>query len=562
MKPSLTEMKRTVEYILSAAILIAGFSSCIADLGSYDYKNTNQVKFLSKLEGFSCTAGSEFEMTAPIEFSEPFKDEKEIDGKFDIQWYIDGILLDSGYRIRTTFTKVGGFALILKVMNKESGEKFISDTYTVESKSAFGWGWLVLCDRGDGNSGLSMISPSNNFVFHGLENDIEGGLGSGPKSLCYYYVLGSIPGSAISGLPKILVNQTSGSVTLDGTTLQKDKWLKDEFESGAEPEEDMTITGFAWKKSYYLICTDEGNVYLRTFPYTYHEIPYYGTYSSMPFTFDGGAKIDCFQGFQNVTYLTADEELTFMFDSLNGRFIVFTRGGYGNDYASYSAKAVILSHYDQDAEIDPSIPRIDALPSGTRCLAAGAYEMVTTDPEMYGAIHEYPEYVTLLDIGGTGDFQILRFAVDPIGSGNHAIVSASMKPFSGAVHLSDRSVIRMSSNFDKNPFFYFTDGDRKLYVYSMDLGTCALAYTAKSRITGLCPSPIVCEFSQYGGNNDSVNWRMAAAQEDGTISIIDVNQKKMVKLFEGGSSDLKITDLSGFGTVKDMAWATNYEGEY
>ena len=120
----------------------------------------------------------------------------------------------------------------------------------------------------------------------------------------------------------------------------------------------------------------------------------------------------------------------------------------------------------------------------------------------------------------------------------------------------------MSTNFEKNPYFYFTDGDKNFYVYSMATRSHVLAYTANSRITHLCGSPIVCEFKDYGGNSESVNWRMALVQENGDVDIIDVAADKMVKAFEGRKPDLHLKSLSGFGDVKDIIWATNYEGEY
>ena len=137
-----------------------------------------------------------------------------------------------------------------------------------------------------------------------------------------------------------------------------------------------------------------------------------------------------------------------------------------------------------------------------------------------------------------------------------------MVPFSGASLINDKSVIRMSSNFEKNPYFYFTDGGNNLYIYSMATQSHALAYTADSRITHLCNSPIVCEFKNYGGNSEAVNWRMAVVQEGGNVAILDVATAKMVKVFEGSKPELEIKKLSGFGDVKDIVWATNYEGEY
>ena len=55
---------------------------------------------------------------------------------------------------------------------------------------------------------------------------------------------------------------------------------------------------------------------------------------------------------------------------------------------------------------------------------------------------------------------------------------------------------------------------------------------------------------------------MAVGQEDGKIAIVDVDKSKMVKVFEGAAPNLEIKVLSGFGDIKDIVWATNYEGEY
>ena len=66
----------------------------------------------------------------------------------------------------------------------------------------------------------------------------------------------------------------------------------------------------------------------------------------------------------------------------------------------------------------------------------------------------------------------------------------------------------------------------------------------------------------YGGNSEAVNWRMAVVQEGGYVDIIDVATGKIIKVFEGSAPDLGIKKLSGFGDVKDIIWATNYDGEY
>lgn len=536
--------------------------SCIEDKSQYDYKKTNEVSFKTVLEGFSFTAGEEVEIVAPIVFSEPYEDEAQIDRDFEISWYLGEERIGVGYRLRYTFDKTGGFALILKAVNRNTGETYLSGTYNVESKSSIGWGWMVLSEDQEENSCLSFIAPLTHHVYSSLEATIEGGLGKSPLSLHYYYVLGSIPGSYISGLPKVLVNQKSGTVTLDGNTLQKDKWLKDEFETGVEPESEMMIGHFAWKGSYYLVFSGEGNVYLRCMPISskYTSIPYYGSYSSMSYSFDTAVKIGAVATFDNVTYWTADEDKVLLYDEDGCRFLAFVGGGFGEAFENYSPKVVYFNYYDSETEWNPSVPKVNSLPLGTKCLAMGAYENVLTGE--YGGLTFYPEYVALLDYAGNGSYYVYRFAVNPMGDKSHTIISNTHLPFSGSSLLTGDSVVKMSANFEKNPYFYFTDGNKSLYVYSMEAKTHKLLYVAPERITDICASPLDCPFSNYGANSTEPNYRLALSQEGGRVSIVDVAKAKMVRLFEGFPVDAEIASLSGFGDIKSIVWATNYEGEY
>ncbi len=120
----------------------------------------------------------------------------------------------------------------------------------------------------------------------------------------------------------------------------------------------------------------------------------------------------------------------------------------------------------------------------------------------------------------------------------------------------------MSSNFEKNPYFYFTDGDKNLYVYSMQMRNHVCGLHSGQPYHRHQRKPIVCEFYGYGGNSTDPNFRLALSQENGNITVIDVNKSQMVRLFEGFAPDLKLQTFSGFGNVKGMVWCTNYEGEY
>ena len=365
-------------------------------------------------------------------------------------------------------------------------------------KNSFDWGWMILSDKGDGKSALSFINPAFR-VTHNVESTIEGGLGTDPQGIYYYYVLGSISGSYVSGLPKVLINQGSGSVTLDGNSLQKDMWLADEFENRKEPD-DLKIMDFAFKEEYYVICSEQGEVYIRAVGTDNKAIPYYGKYGAMPYEFEGGSRITCFAPFHNVTYWCADEERCILYDEQNARFIGIAH--YSQWGAVYTPAIVYFKTYDQDLEVPSGVLRVNDMGAGTRCLAIGAYEK--KDVASNGGLTFWSNYVSLIDVQGTGNYDLHEFAVKDMDNNSHLITGTDQYGFSGSSLLTPQSVIKMSSNFEKNPYFYFTDGDKNLYVYSMQMRNHVLAYTADSRITGISGSPIVCEFYGYDVNGGAI----------------------------------------------------------
>ena len=544
--------KVCITMMLCASALL---SSCYEDEGNYDYLQSPQVTFAKAgTTDYTFRVGTDFEMDAPITLSHPVQ---QIDSVFTIEWYLNRECVFTGYHLKHRFTKGGSYELILKVINNETQETYLSEKYKLTAQNLFNWGWMVLSDRGEGKSALSFIDPDL-IATHGIEEGIEGGLGEDPRALHYYYVKGTIAGSNVSGLPKVLVNQGSGSVTLDGNSLQKDMWLADEFENRKEPA-NLQMKDFAFKVKYYAICSEEGDLYIRGVGYDNHQIPYFGKYPAMPMHFEGGCKISCFAPFTNVNYRCADEYTCLFFDEQNARFI-----GIADSYlydASYMPDIIYLRTYDQDLEVPSGVLRVDQMGAGTRCLAIGAYEKVEVDPES-GAVTRGSDYVSLIDVHGTGDYQLHQFSVRGMTIKSHLITATSQEAFSGAKLLTPQSVIRMAGNFEKHPYFYFTDGGRNLYVYSLQLKKHLLAYTAPSRITHISASPVVCEFYGFGGNDPRANFRLALAQEDGSISVVDVQKEKLVRLFEGFNPSLELKTFQGFGNVKDIVWCTNYQGEY
>ena len=170
-------MKKII-FVLFATILLSG---CFKEQEMpVRPAASNNVTFLNMIEGYSFTAGEEVEIVAPISFEKEISTEKEINELFDIKWYVNADLVGEGYRIKYTFARSGGYSLVLKVVNRITGETYLSDSVSVESRNAIGWGWMVLSDR-DGASSLSFIRPLTYYTSHNLEAEIEGGLGTGPK---------------------------------------------------------------------------------------------------------------------------------------------------------------------------------------------------------------------------------------------------------------------------------------------------------------------------------------------------------------------------------------------
>lgn len=551
---------------LAYIVVILFFAvSCIEDKSNYNYIKTIKVTFVDQIQGYTFVAGETVDLVAPITFSEEVA-EQDIDKLFEITWWLDGEKIAEGYKITHTFKTAGGSSLVVKVINRETGETYLSESMRSTTKNAVSWGWIALSERDNNASSLSFIHPVSFNTIHNLESDIPEGLGTGPKGLEYYFVDGSIPSSYISGLAKLIVNQSSGTVTLDGAYLQKDRSLADEFQNGTEPEEDLTITGFAWKETFYLISSAEGNLYMRYLSSEFAHIPYYGTYSNMPYPFEGGAKISCFQGFQNVSRFVRNETLAIMYDELNGRFLAFTPGNWydKNNPDPYKPVLIEFQHYDETQTFSPDIPKVNDMGADTKCLAIGAYESETysyTDEESGEVVSQgCSVYAAVVDLGGNGNYQLYRFDVSPLSYRDHTIVGNSMYPIDGP--MSPNTVIKMSSDFSRNPYFYYTDGDKKLYAYSMELNSSKLIYEAPSKIVTLASSPLDCEFASYGGNSTAPNWRLAVGQSDGNISILDVRTKNMTALFDNIPTDIVLKTVGGFGDIKDIVWATNYTAEF
>lgn len=127
----------------------------------------------------------------------------------------------------------------------------------------------------------------------------------------------------------------------------------------------------------------------------------------MPYEFEGGSRITCFAPFHNVTYWCADEERCILYDEQNARFIGITH--YPQWGAVYTPAIVYFKTYDQDLEVPSGVLRVNNMGAGTRCLAIGAYEK--KDVASNGGLTFWSNYVSLIDVQGTGNYDLHEFAV-------------------------------------------------------------------------------------------------------------------------------------------------------
>lgn len=96
-----------------------------------------------------------------------------------------------------------------------------------------------------------------------------------------------------------------------------------------------------------------------------------------------------------------------MYDEQNARFIGITH--YPQWGAVYTPAIVYFKTYDQDLEVPSGVLRVNNMGAGTRCLAIGAYEK--KDVASNGGLTFWSNYVSLIDVQGTGNYDLHEFAV-------------------------------------------------------------------------------------------------------------------------------------------------------
>ena len=133
--------RKTILFISILQLLV--ITGCYDDLGNYGYTNSTKVSFVNSASSdYTFMVGDLFEMDAPVNFS---TDIGNVDELFTVQWYLNRELIYTGYHLKYQFEKGGTYELILKVINKETNETYISNKYTLTGKNSIVFRFIVYC---------------------------------------------------------------------------------------------------------------------------------------------------------------------------------------------------------------------------------------------------------------------------------------------------------------------------------------------------------------------------------------------------------------------------------
>lgn len=535
-------MKRIKQYFPLITCMLLLLNACYKDKGSYNYMDSNQVTFLTRLVPYIMPADFEFTITPPISLKYPAEDLNEI---FTGEWKLNGIIIGNEAILKHKIATPGDYKLSVKLTDKKTGQVYKSkeNEYSISVKYPYFLGWMVLSNK-EGASKLSYIYPlsENSYtqtddVYEKMNNGAS--LGSNPYSLFEYtsYL------ETLKGDPKLLISQESGNVTLTGATLKREKTILEEFMT-AQLASGLRIKNLGFKGYFYLIQGEDNKLYKKIV--SDRKDLYSGKYDLE--IFDKPSEITLMMPFNNAHYSSKTDKYALLYDQKNSRFI-------GIDVHSTSNPGNITYFNNYLSPPASGVLKVNNMGAGTEVLAISSTE--TRGSGASSAIRSL--------IKANGQYFLHSFTLKDYTASNHRISETDQVAFKAANLLSNKSIIQFPSSFLETDYFYFTAGpnNEQLYVYNIKTNTASLAYTGTTAIVSICASPIENVFADFGGNAKYPNFKLAAAHENGEIAILDVSKATLTKVYEGIVKDIAQTKLSGFGKVVDMTWRFGgFNGEY
>lgn len=172
--------------LLSIAIM---FSSCMKDLGNYDYKTLDEFEITGVEQNYSVTLLENLTIPASINAT---------GGNYSAAWFIVMADKDAGFSDNTIADTIsrdfvldipfrfspGTYSLYLKVTNDETGvAKYAKTSVTASTK--FSTGYYLLKETADGNSEMDLHYPDGKTVENMIAELTGNSLSGKPRTLTY-----------------------------------------------------------------------------------------------------------------------------------------------------------------------------------------------------------------------------------------------------------------------------------------------------------------------------------------------------------------------------------------
>ena len=254
-------MKTKILFCVIACLMLLG--ACYEDKGHYDYDTPNDVKVdWGSVWNPTAYVGEEFRLqpekltwTRPQD-STNFKFWWELTNKLDANGNV--IVLGTGREL--VFTPTEAVRTLVQLCAQDTTNGIITQLgFAFNVKSPYEKGWMILSDE-NGQSVLSYIRPEykkeneeEKRVYVPYLDFFKGRqtLGTGPVKLRTLYNSSSL----------LLVIQESGAVWLNGNSLDKEVFLKDEFVGSGVTG--LKVKDFAQRNYAGLVLDESGKIYTR-----------------------------------------------------------------------------------------------------------------------------------------------------------------------------------------------------------------------------------------------------------------------------------------------------------
>ena len=279
-------MRKTIIFL--GIVFLWLLNGCYEDKGNYDYAELNTVTVNLKpansytIYGY---AGEEVTVVPELTFENP-ADTLE----FDYLWKLDTTVISHERILKYTHQGVCNiFTLQLFVTDRKSGQIYYHSV-SLQLDSPYKYGFVILAEKGDGTTALHYLrleKPEDRYFyytpFYNLYASLypEDPLGRKPLYIAENF---TTPGNG--GDELTILQEEGGCVTLNGTTLNKEVYLEDEFYRGYPDGVSPKLLLYGNVADF--VIGDNGKVYMR-YLYPKSSQPngfHLSRFINLPFDFD------------------------------------------------------------------------------------------------------------------------------------------------------------------------------------------------------------------------------------------------------------------------------------